>query len=437
MSYSKYRAANGDCVFVENQRGLLFLSDGTQFTKSYDIDAGALEEYLDRKKSRKKRSKIAAMRILLGHGCNYACGYCMQKDIGNPFERPRNKNTEKFIADVKQYLDISEIQRIELWGGESLLYWKDIVEIITAFDKEGLEFYISTNGSPLQMKHIEFFKNIKGRVAITISHDGPGQETARGPDPILKRADVIRELTNYKGKIGFSFNTVVTRFNYDLFAINDYFKNVRDTLNIPVQLVFGMAQIYDSDDGNNDFAIVGEDLIKFQKILRDYLEASRKQLMEQGPTKNGDILWNNAFNFSKGSVKLVEEFDQEAMRQYHTNCGTSSEDIISLDINGDVRLCPHSGEEYKYGQLEQLDKVEIKHIDLDRNESHCKDCAIFRLCHSTCPITIPYPVFIKNCDAEKVWYTEQQRMALSVLLNQEVELEDWGLQSLDVRPLLS
>jgi radical SAM protein with 4Fe4S-binding SPASM domain len=430
MSYSRYRAAGGDCIYVENQRGLLYLSDGSRFTSENKWPAESIAKYMNTTKSRVKGKHVGALRILMGHGCNFNCGYCMQKDIGNPFERPRNKNTDKFISDIKEYLDTSHLQRIEMWGGETLLYWKDCVEIIKAFDKPDIEFYICTNGSPLGMKHVEFFKTVKGRVSITISHDGPGQEEQRGPDIIEKKASVIKALAEMTPKVGFSFNSVLTKNNCDLFAINDYFKNVRDTYNIPVQLVLSMAQIYDATDINNEWAIQGDDLLRFQKNLRDYLEACREQFMRLGPTRDGDIMFNSLFNFGEGVVTLLKEFDSEQIRLQHTNCGASSEDVISVDINGDIRLCPHSGEEYKYGTIETIDTVVIKDITLDRNETHCKDCAIFRLCHSTCPITIPYPVFLKNCDAEKAFYTEKQRMALRVLLDQEVELEDWGLESI-------
>lgn len=439
MSYAKYRAAGGDCVFVENETGYLYLSNGQRYTKENDVYGQWSEEerakYKVTTRSKKKSRKIQALRILLGHACNYSCSYCMQKDIGNPFERPMNKNTEKFIADIKEHLDISHLYRVELWGGEPFLYWKDIQEIITALDREGLEFYICTNGSPLQMKHIDFLKNIKGKVAITISHDGPGQDV-RGPDPIEKRADVIREMGKYREKIGFSFNVVMTKDNYDPFAINEYFKNVREKFNIPVQVVMSVAQIYDAKDQNNEWAIVGEDLLKFQKLLREYLQASCDQYLSIGPTKDGDILFNAIFNFGDGVVPIIDEFQTDGVRMHYANCGASSEDILSVDINGDIRLCPHAGEEFVYEKIEKIDIVDVRQLDITRTDYHCKDCAIQRLCKSTCPIEIPYPTFLKNCDAEKVYYTEKQRMALKILLRQEVELEDWGLETFETQPLL-
>jgi uncharacterized protein len=119
-------------------------------------------------RSRVKSDKPYWIRVLLGHACNYSCTYCLQKDIGNPDEREKITTTERFIQQIEN-LDLSRLQRIDLWGGETLLYWKTIEEIMTKFDREGLEWFIPTNGTPLQMKHIEFFRTLKSTVGIGLS----------------------------------------------------------------------------------------------------------------------------------------------------------------------------------------------------------------------------------------------------------------------------
>jgi uncharacterized protein len=434
MSYARYKhLTTNDYVFVENQQGLLYLSDGTQFTIPAPVDPQLLAEYKIRTRSTIKSKKVRAIRILLGHGCNFSCGYCMQKDIGNPFERPRNDNNERFVQQLAD-LDRSNLVRVELWGGETFLYWNDIVPIIEALDTPNIEFYFSTNGSPLSLKHIEYFKNMKGKVSIGFSHDGPVQEEQRGPDYIDKKIPVLKAIMEARDKVGLSFNTVITKQSYDLFAINDFFKEVRDRSGVEVNCVMQMAQIYDAADLNNEWAITGDDLIKFKNILQRYLTACKDQYLSHGDIKDGAIVRNSLFHFLEGGVLgIVNEFGKEEIRAHSTNCGSSSEDILSVDINGDVRMCPHSGDEYIYGNLDNLAGVVVKDLDLDRSETHCKDCTIYRLCKSTCPIDIPYPVFLKNCDVEKIFFTEKQRCALEILLNGPVELEDWGLETMQTK----
>jgi uncharacterized protein len=142
----------------DNSSNSLFELDGTplKFNNSEDYsnyESFAKQTYATRKKS----NKPTALRILMGHACNYSCTYCMQKDIGNPDEIPRRKSLDAFFENVSANLDISELQRVELWGGEPFLYWPDMVDIIKFFDKEGITFAIATNGSCLSQKHADYF----------------------------------------------------------------------------------------------------------------------------------------------------------------------------------------------------------------------------------------------------------------------------------------
>ena len=115
---------------------------------------------VDTYNSRKKHNKPIALRILMGHACNYSCTYCMQKDIGNPNELPKRDGLERFFQNIKDNLDLSNLKRVELWGGEPFLYWNDMQEIMKFFENENVTFVISTNGSALSPKHADFFRTI-------------------------------------------------------------------------------------------------------------------------------------------------------------------------------------------------------------------------------------------------------------------------------------
>src|SRR6056300_1153196 len=129
-----------------------------------------------------KSNKPAWLRILFGHACNYSCSYCLQKDIGNPNERAKIWTLDSFIDTVKSKLDLSDLTRIDLWGGETMLYWKSITPIIEEFDREGLQWYFATNGTPLRQKHVDYIEKIKGIGLFGISHDGPGHVALRGKE---------------------------------------------------------------------------------------------------------------------------------------------------------------------------------------------------------------------------------------------------------------
>ena len=156
---------------------------------------------------------------------------------------------------------------------------------MTKFDREGLEWYIPTNGTPLQMKHVEFFSKLKGKVGIGISHDGPGHVALRGEEFLHKKVEFLKALQ--KSGIQFSFNPVISKTNYDLFQINKFFydycvENGIDTKPIGISWTLGHNHDYENIHNSADHVIGGESLEKFGVILRQYLDKCIEQYFEIG-----------------------------------------------------------------------------------------------------------------------------------------------------------
>jgi uncharacterized protein len=332
----------------------------------------------------------------------------MQKDIGNPDERVKNKHLDKFIDSLDAYLDLENLERIELWGGEPFLYWNDIQPVMQYLDKKGRHFFISTNGSPLREKHVEFFKSLESTVALGISHDGPGQ-FIRGEEIFDKPsvAESIKAIDSLYPKIQYSFNTVLSRQNYDVFKINDWFKNIKESLNLKnASLSFTLGRIYDETNSQNsaDHVIVGEDTLKFKEILKNYMEEMIQQLKIHGRKDDLPLLESNLFNGSLGAIKYSTSMKNQVPVTMTSNCGADSADVLSIDVQGNVRLCPHTKETYIAGTINNLKGIRIVQLDLNRKKTHCADCNVRRLCKSSCPIEFPDAVFLQNCRNEKVYY---------------------------------
>lgn len=366
-----------------------------------------------------KTKTPVALRILFGHACNYSCSYCMQKDIGNPNERPKSIYAEDFIKNLN-ILNLKGLERVELWGGEPFLYWEDIKSVMLALDKPGLHFFISTNGSPLRQKHVDLFKRLKATVALGISHDGPGQEALRGEEILHKPhiQEVFKQLDNLYPKVQFSFNTVISNTNWDLFAINEFFYKHAQSLKLKnPTLSFTLGRSYDETDSKNSFDVVVEDLEGLELMCTKFINAHIKQLKEFGLRKDLPLMHCNIFNGSAGSIKYAQHMREIIPITMTSNCGADSEDILSLDIKGNIKLCPHV--ENISGKLTQLDSYKIEGMNLHKKDSHCGSCHVKRLCKSSCPIAFPDKTFIKNCKAEKIWYSAIQLGAFSLLYGEE------------------
>jgi uncharacterized protein len=427
MSKSKFKLTNLDELFYyENETHSVFDSNGNILTlPALENESFYIEESEKHGVLHKDTSPIA-LRILLGHACNYSCGYCMQKDIGNPNERPESYHLEPFIESIHEHLDLSKLMKVELWGGEPFLYWKDMVRIMTFLDKEGLEYFISTNGSALSQKHVDFFKTLKARISMAISHDGPGQESLRGDDILKnpKRVDIIKQLHHMVDKVGISYNTVISNTNFDLFEINDYFKQyaTREDLVEKVKLHFIVAKNYndsDKDGSSANHILKSDQLGEFGSIFKNYLDTYLTELVY--PVSDRQLLTNGLVEGTSGLMNYAIKLKNSVPITVRSNCGADSSDVLSIDIQGRVRVCPHTHEKFVSGHVNNIKGIKIVGLDLERKTSHCYHCPVKRMCKSSCPIKFPDSVFLSNCAIEKVWYGNLQRAAFKLLFKDDVE----------------
>jgi len=436
MSFSKFRLKDSDRIFYyEVNENSLYNERGEALSLPPEHPYDWYESVQHNFGTRKKTNKPVALRILLGQACNYSCGYCLQKDIGNPDERPKNTELDRFIESVEKYLDLENLERIELWGGEPFLYWKDIISIMKFLDKKGRHFYISTNGSPLRQKHLDFFSTLESTIMISISHDGPGQESLRGDEIFNNKSVVstIKQIDSMYPKIQYSFNTVVSATNYDLFAINDFFCNVRDTHGLNnARISFILAKIYDETNSQNSADhVIGVDHVPvFKQILKNYYDKAILQLKKHGKRKDLPIMPSNIFDGTEGPLRHALVLKQKVPVTMTSSCGADSADVLSIDIQGNVRLCPHTSEKYIAGKIDNIKGIRIIQLDLDRKKTHCSDCNVRRMCKSSCPIKFPDEVFLQNCRVEKIWYGAIQNKAFELIFNEEVELLETGIESI-------
>lgn len=397
-------------------------------------------ENLTHVKKKTKSNTPVWLRILLGHACNYSCSYCLQKDIGNPDERSKIWTLDYFIDVIKKKLDLSQLEKIDLWGGETLLYWKSITPIIEEFDREGLEWYFPTNGTPLRQKHVDYLSQIKGMALFGISHDGPGHEKLRGKEFLWDKQtiDVLKQMQQNRDKIRFSFNPVVSATNYDLFAINDFFRNYMLEVGLDPEktsISFTLGRVHADEDHEGsvsmEHVIRGEDLIKFRNILNRYLECNREQVL--GIKDHGLIKSNLFFNGPRSVLGYAETLKKQILPTFTTTCGADDDQVLSVDVAGNVRTCPHVDDSFISGTIAEIEKAELKKVDLSRYDKHCKVCPVYRLCKSNCPINVPTEVFLTNCAVEKVYNKAIQRATLKMLFNENVELKESGLNETSIR----
>ena len=414
MSQTKFRIERTEEIFVyDNLLNAIMDQDGNPigYKENKVLHPSIFEKY----------NSPNTIKIILGHACNYNCSYCLQKDVGDPSERAKNIFTKELIKKLKQHLDLSKLSRIELWGGETLLYWKDIVEIMSAIDNESITWYLPTNGTLLKDKHAEFFKQLKGKVTIGISHDGPGHESLRGPEFLHRKVDILKSFQ--KAGISFSFNVVISTSNYDLFKIDRYFQTFLQVNNFDtyVPLVFELGRTYETGAcATENHVITKEQIPEYRSILKTYL---KQHAIEYKKNTNGwevgNLLPSGLFHFGNGVIPYTKSLYRPNENRHYSNCGTDNPHLITLDMNGNLRTCQNTSDEYIYGTIEHINKARMQNVDYEKDD-FCKDCNVLRLCNQSCPIQLPFETFLINHTIENAHYNEIQLAAFEFLFDSPI-----------------
>lgn len=420
----------GTVFYYDNHISGLLDRNGNHLSKPHSYPEAYLDfihaRNADKEKPILKSNQPAMVKIILGHRCNFSCGYCMQDELSSKCgddTRAKEKEKAKTLKDkMLENLDLSHLSRIELWGGEAFLYWHEVTALMEAFDRDGMTFYIPTNGSLIDERHIEFFKTLKATVCLGISHDGPSHTITRGPDFLEKSVEVFRALQAAHPKIQFCFKPVISNANYDLFAINDFFRGFLQKHGLKnVPLMYEIIQVYSLEEvrGNSrSFALLGDDLEKYRGILASYLEAHRQQVktLPREELGHGPLLITNLYELYAGAMTFAKELGTQEVMHSGTKCQADQERQLSIDMDGNVRTCQNVGREAIFGNITDLKNVQVTNIDTNQGP-HCGSCRVRFLCKSQCPIKQHPDVFETNCRINKVHYGAIQDAAFNYLFN--------------------
>lgn len=322
------------------------------------------------------------LKIQLGLSCNYACSYCSQAfQIADA--------TVSKLADVAQFLEELDTwitaapEKIELWGGEPFLYWAKIKRLVPALAARfpGAQVSIITNGSLLDREKLDFIA--AHDIAITISHDGPGQHL-RGPDPFddpEKRRWIDALLAERPKSTG--FNAVLTREHHDLQALKAWFA---DRVGPDVSLgLEGVVNVYDAATA------IGTG--RFEPAELNSLTRSIFEALVEDP---------NAF----GLGERIDEFYASIQRQrpieaLGQKCGMDREDTIAVDLRGNVMTCQNTGAKgvHKIGHVGDFDAIALDTATHFAFRPECMACPVVQLCKGSC-MFLEGEFFAQSCANE-------------------------------------
>ena len=307
------------------------------------------------------------LKIQLGLSCNYACSYCSQAFQIADATVSKLADVEHFLTQLDSWISGAP-EKIELWGGEPFLYWAKIKRLVPALAARfpRAAFSIVTNGSLLDREKLDFIA--AHDVAITISHDGPGQHL-RGPDPFddpEKRRWIEALLAERPGRTG--FNAVLTRENHDLKALKAWFaEQVGPDIFVGLE---GVVNVYDAA------TVIGTG--RFEPAELNSLTWSIFEALVEDPNALGIGERLNDFYASLQRQRPIEALGQK--------CGMDSPDAIAVDLRGNVMTCQNTGAKgaHKIGHIADFDTIALDTATHFAFRPECMSCPVVQLCKGAC-----------------------------------------------------
>ena len=323
------------------------------------------------------KTEIKKIFLMMGPACNFQCRYCLQQPEKEAIL------TSNISPSVYQYLEELAASsnrriRISFWGGEPLLYWNIIKDIVLRYEFM-FAYSIISNGSLLTDEIVSFINDHD--ILFTLSHDGKNTKQSRNIDvlgnPVLKER--LQRIES------FHLNAVLSGANENYNELFNYWEQtipyssgniemIRHTWNMP------------------------EDLAD---INIDHFKTGLRAILKEA----GDDIINNRYNPKRDFVwrLLRQVIRAKTGKQYHFPKCWQTEHILNIDLNGNIYACHNSS--IIIGHISQ---PRDQYIDAYKTwlktkvKSECETCSAKYFCQGGCPLDINN----KACIIQQTLYKE-------------------------------
>lgn len=329
---------------------------------------------------------ITHVFIMLGSGCNFKCRYCLQQNSMKDCLLPEkiNNDTIAFIDEIAKNNGKQQLV-IQFYGGEPLLYYKQIKQIINTIRSTNIITRIITNGSLITKEMVDFFN--ANYVHIAVSWDGRNTKKVRDFD-VFENEEIRKLLFSIDN---LSISSVISAEVYpkELFEDQDALnKAYIEENNRPYGIGMSVDQIFDSGvEDKNLFAI------DYDRVFNEMTDVCDRYYKEINTTPyENDTPWvsrseQNYIEYLLNIIKNNVQLNSHTLKTAMCYCGNGY-NVYNVDLAGNLYACHNISE--KIGTIydpyfKYLEKI-IEHDNTKEHHETCKNCPVITMCNNGCKL---------------------------------------------------
>lgn len=326
------------------------------------------------------RRKIHTVFLMLGSSCNMNCRYCLQHPlVTRQLEGKINPEIYDFLKECAGQLPEKQKLHIQFYGGEPLLYFETIKEVVR-HTKDYCWFSVITNGKAVTEEMVNFFN--EQNMPITISWDGSNVLETRGYD-VFADSEKRKLLLNINR---LSLSAVLSSKAYPLAILKDfqsisdeYYKIHQYQVGINIDEIFNTGDI-PKELLDVDYSKVEQEMLELGKFyLEKRINGSRTELGDYTKLCYVDRLF--------GMLKQFYIDGEGQTAKQYCSCGNGY-DVINLDLEGQLYPCHNTTEQIgtiKDDYFSYLNKV-LATDNTKLNMDKCRECPAVAFCKGGCKL---------------------------------------------------
>lgn len=354
--------------------------------------------------------KVDCVFIMLGHNCNMNCKYCMQHPIVH------QQLCGKINPDIYDFLrQISEENgfpvRLQFYGGEPLLYFKNIKEIVEK-TKDFCCYSIITNGRAMTDEMVEFFN--QHQFPVTISWDGPNVLKTRGFNSFDEKKPLRRRLLRLE-RLGLS--AVMSSLAYPeevleaMQGISDQYMKLHG---YPIRI--NIDEIFDT--GLPDPSMLDVDYDRVRREMADLTKLYISSIVNNDQKKED----YTKIEYISHMYYVLKNFYGDHNGTYNRSicCCGNGYSVLNLDLDGNLYPCHNTG--LRVGNIHDdyfryLERI-IEGDTTKKRRDMCRECMAVAFCQGGCKLLSDKVLEESYCKLKRAVFTP-------VLL----EFQKWGGQN--------